>query len=626
MWSKQKSKPIQELANQLSSESNTALQARIEKTRWKIAHSRSAHGLEGIVFAMAIEATRRIHGKVHFPVQIHAALEMSRRKIVQMQTGEGKTLTAILPVVLRAMHGKGMHVITANEYLAERDCDSLRGVYEFMGLTTAVVTAKMDDNERRKAYACDITYSTAGEIGFDFLRDQLRAGQIFDWEIPSIFQSHSLDSAKVHRDFQSALIDEADGILIDDARTPLVIGSERLPRPEMQSLFHWCQSNVSCLRHFEHYLINFKKKTVDMTELGCRWISTRPKPRSLDSLSNETIFKHVEKAVTANVLYLRDRDYIVSEQHGVCIVDEGTGRVMEERKWQQGLHQAIEAKEEIAFSPESNTAAQVTVQTLFRRYPWLCGMTGTAVQVRRELRRVYKTRVATIPTNRPCQRLVYPDRVFLNNAAKYVAVCVEIEALVKAGRSVLVGTPSVEASQALSQELISRSIFHEVLNCNRHMEEAEIVSLAGHPGKVTVATNMAGRGTDILLHEDVKRQGGLHVIGTQRHSSSRIDRQLVGRCARQGDPGSARFFLGLEDEILNVLSVRQLRILQIKAAKLADSNGELPASYCRIHRRSQRQLEIILAKDRKSMLKRENEKLKSYVGTSVNPFVEMLLD
>ncbi|MCE3016775.1 MAG: preprotein translocase subunit SecA [Pirellula sp.] len=569
-------------------------------------------------YSLASESTRRVTGKSHYPVQIHAAIQMFHGRIVEMQTGEGKTITAVLPVVLRAFAGLGCHVLTANEYLATRDAKLLTSIYELLGLSVGSVTTDMDDQAREIAYAKDVTYTTSGEVGFDFLRDTMKRGT------PDSVNNRSEMTRPVHRGFYFALIDEADSILIDDARTPLIIGSERSDEQNKENLCRWACDFAANLSPSQHFILNPRRRTADLSEYGCRQVLLSAKPSVLAQFNNEEIFKHIEQAIVAKYFYLKERDYIVMEDDSIVIVDEGSGRVMEERKWQQGLHQAIEAKEKVRFSPANSTAARVTLQSLFRKYDHLTGMTGTAYHARGELRSIYKIGTRVVPTNRPCIREQLPTRMFIDISSKQDAIVDSIRQLIGLNRSVLIGTPSVEASESLSKKLTMAGILHQVLNCRSHGREAEIVALAGQSKAVTIATNMAGRGTDILLDDEVRSAGGLHVIATERHTSVRIDRQLVGRCARQGDPGSFQFFLSMEDELFRSMKADYHAKLIAKWKRLARKEGELPAKTERIHVQLQRTIEKLHTKSRKELLKHEKQRLKSFIRMSLDPCIELL--
>ncbi|MBX3438672.1 MAG: translocase [Planctomycetaceae bacterium] len=574
------------------------------------------------VFALAIEASTRELGMTHYPVQIMGGVALFEGGIAEMQTGEGKTLTAVLPTALRAFAGKGCHVLTTNDYLAQRDASQMRPVYERLGLTTGCIQQPLDTAGRRAAYACDITYGTASEIGFDFLRDRLRSGASANSDKRrELFHRDSAEEAPVQRGQYFALVDEADSILVDEARTPLIIGLELPNRPAMVSLYRWANQVVAQLERGNDFIYDEKRRSAFLTDHGCRKIVLISKPALLDSIDTERIYQHVEKALTAYFGFTLDRDYIVVDDE-VVIVDESTGRQMDGRKWQDGLHQAVEAKEAIPLSPQTGSGARVTIQTLFRRYEHLAGMTGTAAVARREFKRVYKRKVTVIPTHRRSRRTGLPTRIFATQAAKREAILQEITRLVTQKRAVLVGTPSVSASHALSARLEEEGLAHSILNAVQHEQEARIVEKAGLPGRITIATNMAGRGTDILLHEMVREAGGLHVIATEMHSSKRIDRQLIGRAARQGDPGSYQFFLSLQDELLTVLPPQKLHRLQRSAR--ANRSGELSSGWLAMFQRIQRRLEKLHIKQRKQMLKQEQEQLKKYNRMGLDPFLELV--
>ena len=446
-------------------------------------------------------------------------------------------------------------MVTANDYLAARDEETLRPAFAFLGLSSGCVTGDLEDDARRDAYAKDITYGTAKEFGFDFLRDRLKRGAD-GGTVPrsDLFRTAAaLGGADAERPVQRghhfALVDEADSLLIDEARTPLIIGLTRPNDPATVSLYRWASPAAVKLTRDEDFLYEPEHRAAQLTRAGCRRVLLAPKPTLVDTVDSERVYLAVERALTAALGFRRDRDYVV---HGdkVSIVDESTGRVMEGRKWQDGLHQAVEAKERVPVTAATGQAARVTMQSYFREYRHLAGMTGTAVPARRELRKSYRLPVVAVPTHRPCVRRGLRTRAFRTAKAKLRAAGDEVEVMRAAGRPVLVGTPSVAASDALSAELFGRGVPHAVINATRHEREADVVAVAGEPGAVTIATNMAGRGTDIHLAEASRKAGGLHVLATEMHSSARIDRQLIGRAARQGDPGSYRFLMCLEDELL----------------------------------------------------------------------------
>jgi preprotein translocase subunit SecA len=565
-------------------------------------------------FALIREAARRTVKMAHYPVQIMGAIAIFEGGLAEMQTGEGKTLTAVMPTYLRALPGRGAHVLTVNDYLAQRDADWMRPAYELGGLSVGCIQNPQSTDERRNHYACDVTYGTSKELGFDFLRDRLRLDAA---------KSGSQGEAVVQRGHYFALVDEADSVLIDDARTPLIIATEDVNRPAMLALFEWCAGIVPTLTPLADFEFDPHKREAALTDHGCRRLLLSHKPGLVSSIESEQVYRQVERAITALMGFMLDRDYVVHDGE-IVIVDESTGRMMEGRKWQQGLHQAIEAKEKIEITPRTLAAAQVTVQRFFRQYAFVGGMTGTARAVSRETRRTYRMRVTAIPTHKPCIRQELPPRVFATWEAKADAILAEIADMLAHSRSVLVGTPSIEASERLSRKLTARALPHQVLNARFLKEEADIVSQAGRSGRITIATNMAGRGTDIILDDDVRRNGGLHVIASEVHSSARIDRQLVGRSARQGDPGSYRFFLSLEDELLRCLQPAKLAGIKARAAAHGDS--ELPAEYLKIFYRAQRMLERLNARHRKLLLKHEDQRFKSHRRIGLDPFLELIDD
>ena len=484
-------------------------------------------------FAVVREASKRVTGMRHFDVQIIGGVVLHRGKIAEMRTGEGKTLVATLAVYLNALTGKGVHVVTVNDYLATRDSRDMGRIYEFLGLTVGLITAQMDYGQRKMAYACDITYGTNNEFGFDYLRDNM---------VTAVDQM-------VQRELNYCIVDEVDSILIDEARTPLIIsGAGERSTDLYQILAHV----VSRMEEKEDYTVDEKTKQVAPTEKGIAKAEQMLGISNLYDTEHGVDFSHqLMAAIKAKALFVRDRDYVVKDGQ-VIIVDEFTGRLMFGRRFSEGLHQAIEAKEGVVVQRESQTLATITFQNYFRMYKKLAGMTGTAKTEEQEFINIYKLPVVVVPTNKPMIRKDYPDVIYKTKLAKYKAAANAIEKLHNSGRPVLVGTTSIAQSEELSSMLKRRGIPHNVLNAKYHEQEAEIISGAGQYGAVTIATNMAGRGTDIVLGEGVPELGGLHILGTERHESRRIDNQLRGRCARQGDPGSAQFFLSLEDDLLRI--------------------------------------------------------------------------
>ncbi|APZ94209.1 translocase [Fuerstiella marisgermanici] len=574
-------------------------------------------------YALVRQSARRVLNMEHFEVQIIGAIALFEGHIAEMQTGEGKTLTATMPSFLRALTGHGCHVITVNDYLAERDCKIMGPVHRKLGLTVGTILEPMEPDERRQNYACDITYATSKEMGFDFLRDRLRMGASPDDGTPSLrkfVRTLGGGEEPVQRGHYFALIDEADSILIDEARTPLIIGLTQPNDPGTVNLFRWSNRATYQLTPREDYVYEPERRSAWLTDAGCRKVVLMAKPSLMNSMDTERIYTQVEKALTAQHAFMKDRDYVIVDEK-VMIVDEGTGRVMDGRKWQDGLHQAIEAKELVPITAATGEAARITVQSFFRNYTNLCGMTGTALPARRELKKTYKLKVTKIPTNKKCIRRGKPARVFKTQEAKRAAIAADIEELMQRGQSILVGTPSVEASEALAEILKGHNINAKILNARYHEQEAEIVKQAGGPGKVTIATNMAGRGTDIILDDVVKKSGGLHVIATEMHSSKRIDRQLVGRAARQGDPGSYQFYLSLEDELLSCREPKEVQ--RRRKMAIANKSGELSRTWHRYFKKVQRFLEKTHRKQRKSLLKQERLRLEQYENMGLDPYLEL---
>ena len=484
-------------------------------------------------FAVVREAAKRVLGMRHFDVQLIGGCVLHRGKIAEMRTGEGKTLVATLPAYLNALTGKGVHVVTVNEYLARRDSEDMGRVFKFLGLSVGLIAHALDYPDRKAAYAADITYGTNNEFGFDYLRDNM----VVD------------EDQMVQRPLNYCIVDEVDSILIDEARTPLIISG---PGEKSTDLYKVLAQVGAKMDEGKDYTVDEKLKTVATTEII---IKKKKKMLGIENMydtEHGVDFSHqLMCALKAKAIMHRDKDYVVKDGE-VIIVDEFTGRLMFGRRFSEGLHQAIEAKEGVKVERESQTLATITFQNYFRMYEKLSGMTGTAKTEEQEFQKIYGLDVVVIPTNKPMVRIDYPDVILKTKRAKYKAAVNEIEECHKSGRPVLVGTTSIAQSEELSAMLKRRGIPHNVLNAKYHEKEAEIISGAGQYGAVTIATNMAGRGTDIVLGEGVPELGGLHIIGTERHESRRIDNQLRGRCARQGDPGSSKFFLSLEDDLMRL--------------------------------------------------------------------------
>ena len=569
-----------------------ALRAKTAEFRERLAAGASLDDLLPEAFATVREAARRVLGLRHFDVQMIGGMVLHEGKIAEMKTGEGKTLVATLPVYLNALPAKGVHVVTVNDYLARRDSEWMGQVYSFLGLTTGVIVHGLNDDERRQAYAADITYGTNNEFGFDYLRDNMK------YRLEDMSQ----------RDFAYAIVDEVDSILVDEARTPLIISG---PAEDSSDLYRTVNLVVrELVKDASTYEKDEKFKTVTMTEPGSEQVEEMLREAgiitegNLYDAFNVSVIHHVQQSLRANTLFSRDVDYIVRDDK-VVLIDEFTGRMMEGRRYSEGLHQALEAKEGVTVQPENQTLASITFQNYFRIYPKLAGMTGTAMTEADEFAEIYKLDVVEIPTNVPVTRQDSDDEVYRSAAEKYEAVATLIEEARGRGQPVLVGTTSIEKSETISGILTRKGVPHAVLNARFHEQEATIVAQAGAPGAITIATNMAGRGTDIKLggnadmrvkleaaelpdeeraarataieaevaawHPDVKASGGLLVIGTERHESRRIDNQLRGRSGRQGDPGASRFFLSLEDDLMRIFgSERMGGLLQ----KLGLKDGE----------------------------------------------------
>ncbi len=496
------------------------------------------------VFALVREASRRVLGMRHYDVQLLGGIALHTGQIAEMKTGEGKTLVATLPVVLNALEGQGVHVITVNDYLARRDAEWMGTLYRALGLSVGVIVHGISDEARKEAYSADITYGTNNEFGFDYLRDNMK------------FHAEQLVQRKHH----FAIVDEVDSILIDEARTPLIISGAAEDSTE---LYARMDALVLKLTKDTDFTVDEKSRSVALTEVGSSVVETLLGIDNLFDPANITLQHHVLQALKAHEVFRRDVDYIVKDDQ-VVIVDEFTGRLMPGRRFSDGLHQALEAKERVTVAAENQTLASITFQNYFRMYAKLAGMTGTADTEAVEFAQIYNLDVVSIPSNKPMIRKDFSDVIYRTRPEKFNAIVAAIQALHVSGQPVLVGTISIEISEILSTLLRQRKIPHKVLNAKHHAEEAEIVAQAGQLGRVTIATNMAGRGTDIVLGEGVREIGGLHILGTERHESRRIDNQLRGRSGRQGDPGSSRFYLSLEDDLMRLFGSDKLSNLMLK--------------------------------------------------------------
>lgn len=582
-------KLINELESDIQSLSDEELRSKTGEFRQRVDEGESLDKILPEAFAVVREASKRVMGMRHFDVQLIGGMTLHAGKVAEMRTGEGKTLVATLAAYLNSLEQKGVHIVTVNDYLASRDAEWMRPIYEYLGLSVGVILSGQEYTEKHKAYAADITYGTNNEFGFDYLRDNM---------------AFSLEE-KVQRGFNFSIVDEVDSILIDEARTPLIISG---PAEDSSQLYATVNKLIPKLERFdgeidpqneeqqiqEHFAVDEKSKTVELTEAGHVLVEKLLAEEGLlhegDSLyapQNLGLLHHILSGLRAHHLYQRDVDYIVQDNQ-VVIVDEHTGRIMTGRRWSEGLHQAVEAKEGVTVQNESQTFASTTFQNYFRLYNKLSGMTGTADTEAFELRQIYGLDVVVIPTNQPVRRKDENDLIYMTVEEKHTAIIEEIRERQATGQPILVGTASVESSELISKLLKKAGIKHSVLNAKNHGKEAMIIAQAGRPGAVTIATNMAGRGTDIVLggkleaelealkkpddkqiaeltkewevrHNQVIESGGLHIVGTERHESRRIDNQLRGRSGRQGDPGSSRFFLSLEDDLMRIFASDRVR-------------------------------------------------------------------
>ena len=516
------------------------LKAKTEEFKQRYQNGETLDQLLYEAFAVVREGAKRVLGLFPYKVQVMGGIVLHHGDVPEMRTGEGKTLTATMPVYLNALSGKGVHVVTVNEYLSERDATEMGELYSWLGLSVGINLAAKSPMEKKEAYECDITYSTNSEIGFDYLRDNM------------VVRAENM----VQRPLNYALVDEVDSILIDEARTPLIVSGANAV--ETSQLYHMADHFVKSLDK-DDYIIDIQSKTIGLSDSGIDKAESYFKLENLYDIENVALTHFIDNALRANYIMILDIDYVVSEEQEILIVDQFTGRTMEGRRYSDGLHQAIEAKEGVPIQDETKTSASITYQNLFRMYKKLSGMTGTGKTEEEEFREIYNIRVIPIPTNRPVQRIDHPDLLFASLEAKFKAVVEDVKARYQKGQPVLVGTVAVETSDYISKKLVAAGVPHEVLNAKNHYKEAQIIMNAGQRGAVTIATNMAGRGTDIKLGEGVRELGGLCVIGTERHESRRIDNQLRGRSGRQGDPGESQFYLSLEDDLMKRFGSERLK-------------------------------------------------------------------
>ena len=516
------------------------LKAKTDEFKERYNKGESLDSLLYEAFAVVREAAKRVLGLFPYKVQVMGGIVLHHGDVPEMRTGEGKTLTATMPVYLNALAGEGVHVVTVNEYLTERDATEMGELYSWLGLSVGINLAAKSPMEKKEAYLCDITYSTNSEIGFDYLRDNM------------VVRAENM----VQRPLNYALVDEVDSILIDEARTPLIVSGANAV--ETSQLYQMADHFVKSLDK-DDYIIDIQSKTIGLSDSGIDKAEGYFKLENLYDIENVALTHFIDNALRANYIMILDIDYVVSEEQEILIVDQFTGRTMEGRRYSDGLHQAIEAKEGVPIQDETKTSASITYQNLFRMYKKLAGMTGTGKTEEEEFREIYNIRVIPIPTNRPIQRIDHSDLLYASLDAKFKAVVEDVKARYQKGQPVLVGTVAVETSDFLSKKLVEAGVPHEVLNAKNHYREAQIIMNAGQRGAVTIATNMAGRGTDIKLGEGVRELGGLCVIGTERHESRRIDNQLRGRSGRQGDPGESQFYLSLEDDLMKRFGSERLK-------------------------------------------------------------------
>lgn len=557
-------------------------------------------------FPLVVEAARRALGIRYYDVQLRCGIEMTRGRLAEMKTGEGKTVTASLAAYLLSLYGSGMHLVTFNDYLSERDCELNRPIFDLLGQRVAFLTNRVTADERELAYQCDITYGSAQEFGFDFLRDRLTLA--------------SNPAAKgIMRGMRYALIDEADSILIDEARTPLIIGMEDDGETEVtHGCYRWAAAHVDKFQAGIHYTYDPKQESYSLDRDGIRLVRSLPQNQGTALVPIRMLYRYLENAIKVREDFHLDKNYAIQDDE-VIIIDEFTGRPAEGRQWQEGIHQAVQAKEGLAIDSETRQAASITIQSLFQRYEIFCGMTGTAWTSRRELAKVYKKKVVRIPTHQPTDRQTYSPRVFPNQDAKFAAVAESTKEAIQNGRAVLIGTKTIEHSEALAACLTENGVSFELLNAKNGARESEIVAQAGQGPRVTIATNMAGRGTDIKLSQEVRDAGGLHVIMTQIHESQRIDWQLIGRGSRQGDPGSYQIFVAFTDEILKIgFGPARARRL---ASKYAGCSPNSLHKLFPLFNRAQQAAEKKQLTDRMIVLRSDEERVRSAFEMGKDPYL-----
>lgn len=584
------------------------------------------HGnIEALVprgFALVRAAAMRELKMMHYDVQMIGGMAMCRGHVAEMRTGEGKTLTATLPMFLYALGGNGCLLATSNDYLAKRDAMEMRPVYNLLGMSVGVIQSDMSREQRRESYKCDITYGTMKEFGFDFLRDHSAAREQQQRELwyggAMGGVAEAPVSGGVHRKPHFILIDEADSILIDDARTPLIISSAGDDSSQEQEtcLYKWSAESAPQFEEDLHYWYDRERRKVDLTPEGTALVRAIEKPEMLAGLGLLQMYDFIERAIQVYRDYKADRDYVVRDGE-IVIVDEATGRISEGRRWSRGIHQAIEAKEEVEVSVDTATNAKITVQSFVSRFPYMAGMTGTAFTSVREFKKIYGMGVSVIPTNRPSQREALPIKYFPTEDEKLDSIAADVKEIHELGRPILIGTRSIASSETVSRALTQIGVPHDVLNARQIEREAEIVENAGLGGRVTVATNMAGRGTDIKIDDHVRELGGLHVIGTEMHESSRIDQQLFGRCGRQGDPGTVQLYICSEDKLLESAFGKQ------KADRMRKTSKQRGRKYwIRLFEKAQQKVENQHYRSRKILMFNEKQLAKSQREMGLDPILD----
>ena len=585
-------------------------------------------------FAATREAGRRTLGMRHYDVQLLAGIALVHGSIVEMQTGEGKTLVATLPLMLYALAGRGAHLATVNDYLAKRDAEWMQPIFKALGLSVGIVESEMDFDARRNAYAKDVTYGTAKEFGFDFLKDRLMQRELKEGRInlgaTLMGEARSGDSKLLQRPYWFVLVDEADNVLIDEARTPLIISSPDGEMGEREqrkaALFHFACKLADTMVEDMHYEYDPQKRSAELLGVGRSNIRASTRPRLVDSVSMLELYDSVELALRGKIAFIRDRHYVVRDKKDepgqeIVIIDEFTGRIAEGRSWRDGLHQAVEAKEGLEVKTgRGGHAARITIQDLFARWPNLAGMTGTIATSAGEIGRTYDVGIAIVPTNRPAIRQRLKPKVCKSYDEKLLEIVRDIKDVHITGRPILVGTRSIDKSEDLSKILTSEGLTHTVLNARNVASEAEIVAAAGGRNQITVSTNMAGRGTDIKLGDGVEELGGLHVICTELHDSARIDRQLVGRCGRQGDPGTWRQFLAVDDDIL-VEGYGPKRAKRIGRRLQRQIKGN-PERLLAFFQRAQQRVEARHRRQRRALEYMERQKAESHIQMSQDPYLD----